>query len=126
MFLHAAPRSSCSVLCVSYMSLLPAGLQQDVVVVLSHRRVHVCQLGRGVLQHGQGLRGVAFIQGLVDQADGGDTCKYTSRRTDGWIKTQSVITIRAVAIHRYFDINSICWIKYLGVSYVHAPPAQSG
>ena len=70
-------------MCVSYMSLLPAGLQQYVMVVLSHRRVHVCELGGGVLEHGQGLGGVAFIQGLVDQADGGNTCKYTSRCIDG-------------------------------------------
>lgn len=67
---------------MSYVGFLPAGLQQLVVVVLSHRRVHVCELGRGVLQHVQGLRGIPFIQGLVDQSDGSNTCKYTSRRTE--------------------------------------------
>lgn len=57
---------------VSYVSLLPARLQQLVVVVLRHRRVHVRQLGRGVLQHGQSLQGVALVQSLVDQPDGRD------------------------------------------------------
>lgn len=73
--------------CGSYVSLLPAGLQQFVMVVLSHRRVHICELGWGVLQHGQGLSGIPFIQGLVDLSDGGNTWRYTSRHTNGPIKT---------------------------------------
>lgn len=55
------------------MSLLPASLQQFVVVVLRHRRVHVAQLGRRVLQHGQGFHEVALVQRLVYLPDGSDT-----------------------------------------------------
>lgn len=69
----------CVCVCVwSYVGLLPASLQQFVVVVLSHGRVHIQELGRGVLQHGEGLGGVAFIQGLVDLSDGGDTWTDTT------------------------------------------------
>lgn len=65
----------------SYMSLLSTRLQQDVVVVLSHRRVHVCELGCRVLQHFQGLHGVPFIQGLIDPANSCNSCINTSRFT---------------------------------------------
>lgn len=95
---------------VSYVSFFSASLQQFIVVMLSHRWVHICELGWRVLQHGQGLHGIPLIQGLVDQSNGSDTCKYVSLADCFPCLTQ----------------------KYLGVhqwdcvSYVHAPPAQSG
>lgn len=66
----------------SYVGLLPASLQQLVVVVLSHRRVHVQKFGRGVLQHGQGPEGVALIQGLIDLTNGSDSCEHTHTHTN--------------------------------------------
>lgn len=58
-----------------YMSLLSAGLQQFVMVVLSNRRVHVCELGWRTLEHGQRLRRISLIQGFIDQPNGSNSYK---------------------------------------------------
>src|SRR4029434_6432079 len=55
----------CVCVCVSYMGFLPPGLKQQIVVVLSQRRVYIGQLGCWVLQRPQRALQVARIHSLV-------------------------------------------------------------